>query len=337
MIRNVCISTLQSDRILYSMIISADDTPQELRHQDALMRMSNVVNSSDSTSSLVTAAASSSEESRTQSSSTTSSTSATSSPSPSPSASTFTQAIAHQSNSSYGEQQQQSDYCICMLNVSEQCMTSIGAIVRSANAQLWRNHRTSSEYLTGADIYTIVILSLFASIIGLLLIRAIKPNETLDDQVTILLNSMRVRIEIEDNFRQKRKLKEAKEKAQKWLQEAKHRSVKNLTFRKAHSTSESETMRATNADCQQTGANRAPAECSLRTPQDRSMHTAAHQSLQTRLYPYARAASHLGFVPEIIVTPEIAIQRPTAITPVASPVTSSLCSSRRLSRCDHVH
>ncbi|KAK0395421.1 hypothetical protein QR680_001273 [Steinernema hermaphroditum] len=49
------------------------------------------------------------------------------------------------------------------------------------------------------------------------MIRAIKPSETLDDQVTLLLNSMRVRVEYEDQARQKRKLREAKRRAQRLL------------------------------------------------------------------------------------------------------------------------
>uniref|UniRef100_A0A7E4ZZC6 CE295 protein n=1 Tax=Panagrellus redivivus TaxID=6233 RepID=A0A7E4ZZC6_PANRE len=46
----------------------------------------------------------------------------------------------------------------------------------------------------------------------------------MDDQVTILLNSMRVRVEDEENTRQRRKLQAAKKKAQKWLAEAKSHS-----------------------------------------------------------------------------------------------------------------
>ncbi|VDM42913.1 unnamed protein product [Toxocara canis] len=211
--------------------------------------------------------------------------------------------------------------CICVINASNECLMSVGMLVRTANAQLWRNHKTSSEYLAGADFYTVVILSLFASIISLLLIRAIKPNETLDDQVTILLNSMRVRVEIEDSVRQRRKLREAKEKAQRWLQEAKQRSAKSFSFRKTRSTSESETMRATSEEVYE--VRKASKQLSL----PRNAAGPGHKSHPPRLHPYGRAASHLGFVPEIVVTPEIVIQRPTAATPV-----ESASRGRRLSR-----
>ena len=56
---------------------------------------------------------------------------------------------------------------------------------------------------------------------------------------------MRVRCEFEDNARQKRKLREAKRKAQKWLSEAKAKSVKKLSFSgsfRNRSTSESDAV-----------------------------------------------------------------------------------------------
>lgn len=39
------------------------------------------------------------------------------------------------------------------------------------------------EAMVSADIYSVVILSLFASIISLLMVRAIKPSQNVDDQV----------------------------------------------------------------------------------------------------------------------------------------------------------
>uniref|UniRef100_A0A914RJX9 Transmembrane protein n=1 Tax=Parascaris equorum TaxID=6256 RepID=A0A914RJX9_PAREQ len=192
--------------------------------------------------------------------------------------------------------------CICMANASSECLMSIGALIRLANEQIWRNYKTSSEYLAGADFYTIVILSLFASIIGLLLIR-----------VTILLNSMRVRVEIEDSVRQRRKLREAKEKAQKWLQEARHRSVKSFPFRKTHSNSESGRL----------------AFYAFHLPLKFSslLDSEGHKSQPPRPHHYGRAASHLGFVPEIVVTPEIIVHRPTVAASV-----ESASGARRLSR-----
>ena len=52
-----------------------------------------------------------------------------------------------------------------------------------------------------------------------------------------MLSSMRVRVEHESNARQKQKLREAKLKAQKWLAEAKMRSVHKLSFRRNRSAS----------------------------------------------------------------------------------------------------
>ncbi|TMS35138.1 hypothetical protein L596_002598 [Steinernema carpocapsae] len=160
-----------------------------------------------------------------------------------------------------------------MVNVSNsQCLRDIRNVVRVVNAQLWREAKQSPEYLMGADLYTACILLLFASIIILLMIRAIKPSETLDDQVTLLLNSMRVRVEYEDQARQKRKLREAKRRAQRWLAEAKNK----IQPRMQAVTDKTEKMSVTS------------------TPA---------QSLLPKKN-YHRAASYHQFVPQIVVTSE---------------------------------
>uniref|UniRef100_A0A1I7ZQ10 Neur_chan_memb domain-containing protein n=1 Tax=Steinernema glaseri TaxID=37863 RepID=A0A1I7ZQ10_9BILA len=69
---------------------------------------------------------------------------------------------------------------------NSQCLRDVRTLIRTANAQLWQEAKYSREYLTGADLYTAVILFLFASIIILLMVRAIKPSETLDDQMQVL-------------------------------------------------------------------------------------------------------------------------------------------------------
>ncbi|KAK0395420.1 hypothetical protein QR680_001273 [Steinernema hermaphroditum] len=161
---------------------------------------------------------------------------------------------------------------------NSQCLRDVRNLIRTANAQLWHEAKYSQEHLTGADLYTAVILFLFASIIILLMIRAIKPSETLDDQVTLLLNSMRVRVEYEDQARQKRKLREAKRRAQRWLAEAKNKGVRKLSFRRAHSTSD--------AAVDKMSVNSTPA-----------VGLAPKKA-------YQRAASYHQFVPQIVVTSE---------------------------------
>ncbi|EPB69590.1 hypothetical protein ANCCEY_11324 [Ancylostoma ceylanicum] len=64
------------------------------------------------------------------------------------------------------------------------------------------------EHLAGADLYTTVILGLFASIIILLMFRSIRWKESLDDQVTLLLSSMQLRVEHDEGIRQKKKMRQ---------------------------------------------------------------------------------------------------------------------------------
>uniref|UniRef100_A0A914PWW9 Uncharacterized protein n=1 Tax=Panagrolaimus davidi TaxID=227884 RepID=A0A914PWW9_9BILA len=123
------------------------------------------------------------------------------------------------------QQQQQPHIC-----PETNCRRELQALLHEVNRQLWHTYKTDPEYLADADLYTITILCLFASVILVLMVRSIKPSESVDDQVTILLNSMRVRVEYEDNARQRQKLREAKRKAQRWLAEAKQRSCKKLSF-----------------------------------------------------------------------------------------------------------
>ncbi|KHJ90313.1 hypothetical protein OESDEN_09846 [Oesophagostomum dentatum] len=87
------------------------------------------------------------------------------------------------------------------------------------------------EHLAGADLYTTVIIGLFASIIILLMFRSIRWKETLDDQVTVLLSSMQLRIDQEEGIRRKKKMREAKLRAQLWLAELRSRSLNRLSRR----------------------------------------------------------------------------------------------------------
>lgn len=75
------------------------------------------------------------------------------------------------------------------LENGDQCMKHLRRLLLEANREAWVELRQQPDYLASADVYSVVILSLFASIIVMLMVRAIKPSETLDDQVwfTIVL------------------------------------------------------------------------------------------------------------------------------------------------------
>ncbi|KHJ83282.1 hypothetical protein OESDEN_17021 [Oesophagostomum dentatum] len=61
--------------------------------------------------------------------------------------------------------------------------------------------------------------------------RSIRWKETLDDQVTVLLSSMQLRIDQEEGIRRKKKMREAKLRAQLWLAELRSRSLNKLSRR----------------------------------------------------------------------------------------------------------
>ncbi|KAI6184432.1 hypothetical protein M3Y97_00595500 [Aphelenchoides bicaudatus] len=116
------------------------------------------------------------------------------------------------------------------------CQFQLRQILNRINAQLTNDYKSSPERLANADLYSIVILCLFAAIIIVIMIRAIKPSESLDDQVTIMLNSMRARCEDEEDIRHKMQLRKAKLKAKRWLNEAKMKTefqIRKLSFRRS--------------------------------------------------------------------------------------------------------
>lgn len=80
-------------------------------------------------------------------------------------------------------QPQVSVECLCSANLTADCLSSVSIFLYQASIQVWKIHKTSAENLIGADLYTIVILFLFGSIISLLMVRSIRPSEALDDQV----------------------------------------------------------------------------------------------------------------------------------------------------------
>jgi hypothetical protein len=82
-------------------------------------------------------------------------------------------------------------FCNCTAEASDpaglanaNCRVQLGQILGRLNAQMNNDFRTSPERLANADLYSIVILCLFAVIIIVIMIRAIKPTESLDDQVS---------------------------------------------------------------------------------------------------------------------------------------------------------
>uniref|UniRef100_A0A0K0EP34 Uncharacterized protein n=1 Tax=Strongyloides stercoralis TaxID=6248 RepID=A0A0K0EP34_STRER len=115
------------------------------------------------------------------------------------------------------------------------CTYYIEMLSNIITTKRWNEYKISSEHLYDSDMYTIVILSLFASVIVILMVRAIKPTDNIDEQVALMLNSMRTRVDIEHNYREKKKLIEAKTKIQAWLNSVKSKKVARLSF-KNHST-----------------------------------------------------------------------------------------------------
>ncbi|KAJ1369535.1 hypothetical protein KIN20_031019 [Parelaphostrongylus tenuis] len=111
-------------------------------------------------------------------------------------------------------------------------------MARTFNNKLWSEYKKSQENITGADLYTTVILGLFASVIILLMVRSIKLTDSLDDQikVTTLLSSMHLRVEQEEEIRHRRRKKELKRRAQIWLTDIKSKSL-NGVARKCRSSS----------------------------------------------------------------------------------------------------
>jgi hypothetical protein len=71
------------------------------------------------------------------------------------------------------------------------------------------------------------------------MIRAIKPSQSLDDQVTFMMTSMREKCEFEEDVRHKMQLKKAKLKARRWINEVKMQRAfqfRKLSFRRSRST-----------------------------------------------------------------------------------------------------
>ncbi|CEF60763.1 Hypothetical protein SRAE_X000254600 [Strongyloides ratti] len=116
-------------------------------------------------------------------------------------------------------------------NEISNCTYYIKMLADIITVKQWNEYKMSFENLRESDMYTIVILSLFAFIIVVLMVRAIKPSDNIDDQVNLMLNSMRARVDIEHDYREKKKLIEAKTKIQAWLNNVKCKRVGGLSFK----------------------------------------------------------------------------------------------------------
>ncbi|KAI6196628.1 hypothetical protein M3Y94_01132000 [Aphelenchoides besseyi] len=179
-----------------------------------------------------------------------------------------------------------SPICNCSLDTRE-CQIQLSQMLTRLNNQIANEFRKQPENLIHADLYSCFILFFGASIILLLMVRVISPSkENLDDQVTNIFASLHAKCELENNVRHKAKLAEAKRRAQRWLNEAKLKSVsqvRKLSRRRSRSTSESAGVNSTRTD-------------SLSIKSQLIQRVSTPQNLTCQ-----RAASY-QFLPEIIVT-----------------------------------
>uniref|UniRef100_A0A0K0FBJ4 Uncharacterized protein n=1 Tax=Strongyloides venezuelensis TaxID=75913 RepID=A0A0K0FBJ4_STRVS len=165
----------------------------------------------------------------------------------------------------------------------------------------WNTYKMSYENLSGSDMYTIVILLLFASIIIILMIRAIKPNDNIDEQVVMMLNLMRARVDIEHNYREKKKLREAKAKIQAWLSDIKQKGAGKLSFKCRSSTQLRCHEHLKNKKSPQ--SNQLLSSSMVYIPRQKSNSSFNNRQITiSELYPCNSCYSF--FVPEIIVTNE---------------------------------
>uniref|UniRef100_A0A914W4Q9 Uncharacterized protein n=1 Tax=Plectus sambesii TaxID=2011161 RepID=A0A914W4Q9_9BILA len=190
----------------------------------------------------------------------------------------------------------------CDCRVSDSLLNNSCDYIASAEFQrllnrlsqpIWTKRELTAYERSTADLYTAVMLTLFASVILVLMVRAIKPTQTVDEQVTLLLSTMRFRVEIEDNARQKRRLREAKAKAQQWLHTMQNAVPRRLSFmNRGRSTSDGG------------GASERNMETTLSVCPQKSKSTAIalDETEAPRKSKHLRAASYSGYLPEIVVT-----------------------------------
>ncbi|KAE9414913.1 hypothetical protein Angca_000320 [Angiostrongylus cantonensis] len=170
----------------------------------------------------------------------------------------------------------------CSADFNATVCLQLFSLARTFENKLWSEYKRSQENIVGADLYTTVILGLFASVIILLMVRSIKLTDSLDDQVTTLLASMQLRVEQEEEIRHKRTKKELKRRAQMWLADIKSKSLNKVTRNRRTSSIFSLRSRDTST-------------CSMLTPNSNAFSGK----------PLARARSYNGVLPSIVVDDEI--------------------------------
>ncbi|CAI2344065.1 unnamed protein product [Caenorhabditis sp. 36 PRJEB53466] len=207
----------------------------------------------------------------------------------------------------------------------------------------------------GADMYAVTIIGAFASVIVLLMFRSIRPHQSLDDQVTLMLSTMKMRVEVDEYERRKIKMKEAKKKAQEWINNLKTRSIRSISRSSKRSKSSMDTpptipdvpLSHRNGNCLNVPFSMSQ---QILTTEDETTSgpSSTRQSVCSAPTPHllevnlpVRSNSHLGFVPEIVVTEErpkisLLLPPPTRRQKSATPDTriqkSSSCQLLLLSR-----
>ena len=73
------------------------------------------------------------------------------------------------------------------------CTKQLKAVVYHINKQISNINESEFDRQVSGDLYTVVILCIFATIILLLMVRAIKPSESVDDQVILLLRKLNLK------------------------------------------------------------------------------------------------------------------------------------------------
>ncbi|CAB3404119.1 unnamed protein product [Caenorhabditis bovis] len=177
-----------------------------------------------------------------------------------------------------------------MPRIDENCTAFMLQAIRIFKTRL--DSKAIAEHKLGADLYAVTIIGAFASIIILLMYRSIKPHENSEEQVTLMLASMQMRVEVDELVRRKRKMREAKKRAQDWLRDIRNKmnEKENYAIENLIPTPENAVLveRPISENCP--SSNRHSSVSSVPTP------TRLDVSLPSR------PKSHLGFVPEIIVT-----------------------------------
>ncbi|CAD6194434.1 unnamed protein product [Caenorhabditis auriculariae] len=237
-------------------------------------------------------------------------------------------------------------------NETVNCAQELLRAVKLINNQLYADYQQSEEHRLGADLYTITIIGVFASIIILLMFRSIRPNENSDDQVVMMLASMQMRVDVEESARRKKKMREAKKRAQEWIRDVRTTGVRALSRRGSRKISRTtadltEVQSHASVTKKDSAFQYSPKTQSLiaepitSTPEVDSRQNSIcsvpskrYPSTEPLIRPPPRPRSHLGFVPEIVVTEhQLFLVSPPAHSPRTRRRPSHL--SRQDSECSY--